>query len=239
MELERLQVKNIKKNFNCVEILKNITLDFNIGSITCILGPSGCGKSTFLNILTGEIDKFQGDIYGFENISFVYQDLRLIPWKNVYDNIKFVLEDKMVKENAHKYIMQSIEMVGLKGCEKMYPNKLSGGMMQRVNIARAFAYPSDILIMDEPFNSLDINTKIDVIKWFKNIKNTYNKTVILVTHDIDEAIELGNDIVIFSDKPTIVKYVVKNDISSDNIIKKDLKYDNFKNYIRTLMIKEK
>lgn len=239
MELEKLQVKNVKKSFNCVEVLKNINLDFNIGNTTCILGPSGCGKSTFLNILTGEVDEFQGDIYGFKNISFVYQDPRLIPWKNVYDNIKFVLEDKMIKENAHKYIMQSIEMVGLKGCEKMYPNKLSGGMMQRVNIARAFAYPSDILIMDEPFNSLDINTKIDVIKWFKNIKNTYKKTVILVTHDIDEAIELGNDIVIFSDKPTIVKKLIKNHISLDNITEKDIEYNNFKKYISTLMIKEK
>ena len=214
----KYQVKNIYKSFEDLLVLDDITIDFPANKTTCILGPSGCGKTTLLNIIAGILDKDRGEVVGFENknISFVFQEDRLIEWKNVKDNISFVLKEKKDKNEIETIVDKYLKLVNLEEYKYYYPRRLSGGMRQRISILRAFAYPSDLLLMDEPFKSLDINNKHIVMDFFKELKDKENRTSILVTHDVEEAINLADSIVILSDKPTKVKKVVNN-IKKDKI----------------------
>ena len=158
------------------------------------------------------LDKDSGEIIGFqeEDSSFVFQEDRLMEWKNVKDNISFVLEGKMDKKQINKTIDKYLKIVNLEEYKDYYPKELSIGMRQRISILRAFVYPSKLLIMDEPFKSLDINNRKIVIDIFKKLRKLEEKTCILVTHDIEEALSLGDKIVIFSDKPTRVKAIIDN-----------------------------
>ncbi len=205
-------IRNIYKSYGSLRVLDNISIDFKKNKTTCILGPSGCGKTTLLNIIAGIIEKDAGEILGFENedISFVFQEDRLIEWKNVRDNMAFVLKKKMNKKEIEVTIDRFLSLVNLKEYKYYYPRNLSGGMRQRISILRAFAYPSNILIMDEPFKSLDISNKKIVLDFFKELRSLEKRTCILVTHDMDEALDLGDTIVILSDKPTRVKRVIEN-----------------------------
>lgn len=205
-------VKNINKAFGDSVVLEGISIEFEEYKTTCILGESGAGKTTLLNIIGGLTEKDSGKIIGFqdEELSFVFQEDRLIKWKNVKDNIRFVLEDKMDKIEIEKTIDKYLKLVSLEKYKHYYPKELSGGMRQRISILRAFVHPSNILIMDEPFKSLDINNKKIVIEAFKKLRDAEKKTCILVTHDIDEAVTLGDKIVIFSDKPTRIKAIIDN-----------------------------
>jgi NitT/TauT family transport system ATP-binding protein len=202
-------VKNINKSFGDLKVLDNINISFPKNKTTCILGPSGCGKTTLLNIISGLLDADSGELIGFENedISFVFQEDRLIPWKNVKDNLAFVLNGKMDKSEIDKIIDYYLKLVGLEEYKDYYPRDLSGGMKQRINILRAFVCTSKILIMDEPFKSLDMGNKQILIDFFKELMKVENRTCIMVTHDMEEAMELGNRIISLTDKPTRVKEV--------------------------------
>jgi len=213
------QVKNINKNYNDLKVLEDISVDFPKNQTTCILGPSGCGKTTLLNILVGTTNKDGGEVIGFEeDISFVFQEDRLIPWKNVSSNIELVLKGKMDKEQIETTIDKYLKLVNLGEYKYFYPKDLSGGMRQRISILRAFAYPSKLLIMDEPFKSLDINNKQILVDFFKELRTMESRTCIIVTHDIDEALALGHRIVILSDKPTKVKRVIELNECKDDFI---------------------
>lgn len=230
----RYQVKNITKSYDNLKVLEDISIDFDENKTTCILGPSGCGKTTLLNIIAGISRKDSGEIIGFqgEDISFIFQEDRLIEWKNVKDNISFVLKGKMTKKQIEITVDKYLKLVNLECYKYYYPEKLSGGMRQRISILRGFVYPSKLLIMDEPFKSLDINSKQIVIKFFKKLRVVENRTCILVTHDIEEALTLGDKIVILTEKPTKVKKVIENTfilnkrkenkIKIKNIIEKNL-----------------
>ncbi len=214
------QVKNINKNYNELKVLEDISIDFPKNKTTCILGPSGCGKTTLLNIIAGITTEDSGEILGFqEDISFVFQEDRLIKWKNVKDNIKFVLKGKMDKEQIETTIDKYLKLVNLEEYKYYYPKDLSGGMRQKISILRAFAYPSKLLIMDEPFKSLDINSKQILIDFFKELRIIENRTCIIVTHDIEEALTLGDKIVILTEKPTKVKKVIELNGSEENRVK--------------------
>lgn len=214
------QVKNINKNYNELKVLEDISIDFPKNKTTCILGPSGCGKTTLLNIIAGITTEDSGEILGFqEDISFVFQEDRLIKWKNVKDNIKFVLKGKMDKEQIETTIDKYLKLVNLEEYKYYYPKELSGGMRQKISILRAFAYPSKLLIMDEPFKSLDINSKQILIDFFKELRIIENRTCIIVTHDIEEALTLGDKIVILTEKPTKVKKVIELNGSEENRVK--------------------
>ena len=212
------QVKNISKYYGDLKVLEDISITFPKNKTTCILGPSGCGKTTLLNIISGITEMDSGQIIGFkDDISFVFQEDRLIEWKNINDNLEFVLKNRMDRKRIRVTIEKYLKMVNLEEYKYYYPRELSGGMRQKISILRAFAYPSQILIMDEPFKSLDINSKQLLIDFFKELKNIESRTCIIVTHDIEEALTLGDKIIILTEKPTKVGKVMELSERKENM----------------------
>jgi NitT/TauT family transport system ATP-binding protein len=197
-------IENLKKSFNENIIFNGLNIKFNDNEISCILGPSGVGKTTLFNILT-KIDRYDsGMITGIEKkrVAYVFQEDRLLEWKNVYENIAFVIADEKDIKNR---VEEAIHMVRLTGYEYYYPRELSGGMRQRVSLARAFVYNPHILILDEPFKGLDIALKEDIIEDFTAQWKKEKYTVLMSTHDIEEAITLAQRIFILSKKPAVLK----------------------------------
>ena len=222
-----MKVINIKKNYGERKILAGVSFEGEEGKVTVILGESGCGKSTLLGILSNNIKDFSGEIVFDRDISsgisYIFQEDTLIPWKTVYENIEYVLKDKISALEMRAYIEKYLKMVNLLEYKDEYPEHLSGGMKRRVGIARAFAYPSDYLFMDEPFEFLDIKTKGEIIEYFKLLQEKNKKTVLFITHDIESALKIGDKIVVFSSKPTRIKRVfdtvTNNEKLSDEIRK--------------------
>jgi len=199
-----LKIRNLNKSYQENKLFENFNIEIKENTISCILGPSGCGKTTLLNIINHTVNADSAILEGFENkiISYIFQEPRLLPWKTVKENISFVIKNLDIKEET---VDKYIRLVELEKFANYYPSKLSGGMRQRVSIARAFAYPSDIILMDEPLKALDIKLKLNLIKSFKRIWQFDKRTVVFVTHDIDEALLLGNEIFVFSKAPVIIK----------------------------------
>ncbi len=201
-----IQLNNITKSFNIVEIYKDFTLKLPDHKISCILGPSGCGKTSLLNMIAGIGQQDSGTISGLENkiISFIFQEPRLLPWKTVRANLEFVLKD-INTGDKDEIIERNLHIVGLQNFSDFYPGQLSGGMKQRVAIARAFCYPSNLILMDEPLKTLDPKLKWSLMKTFLNLWKEDKRSVIFVTHDVDEALFLGEDIYVFSRPPVRIK----------------------------------
>lgn len=188
-----VQLKNLYKSYGSHKVLENLNMNFIKNKITVITGPSGCGKTTLLNIISG-IEKYDSGQILLEdsNISYIFQEDRLIPHLTVYENIAFVLKSSMNKEEMSNTINKYLSMVKLLDYRDELPSKLSGGMKRRVAIARAFAYKSRLLLMDEPFKGLDNKLKMEIIEEFLRLYKEDKKTVILVTHDMEEAKLLGD-----------------------------------------------
>lgn len=213
-----LEIKNLYKQFDEISLFRDFSLGFPEGTITCILGPSGCGKTTLLNVIGNILKPDSGVLTGFDRkiISYIFQDPRLLPWKTVEENIGFVLSRDLPDEERQKKVKQFIRLVELENFESYYPSKLSGGMRQRVSIARAFAYQSDIILMDEPLKGLDIKLKVNLIRTFSKIWQVDKRTVIFVTHDVDEALLLGNNIIVLSQPPARISASHKVDAPVEN-----------------------
>lgn len=195
-----LKFNKIEKWFSDLCVLKDFSMDINREEIVCIIGPSGCGKSTVLNICSGILEPSKGTIINnSSNISYVFQEDRLLPWKNVYDNVHIVNSS-----SSKEQCLDLLKNVGLDGFEKHYPSQLSGGMRQRCSIARAFNFDADLLLMDEPLKSLDYTLRLNMIKHILNLWNRTKKNIIYVTHEIDEAILLGDKILVLSQRPSKV-----------------------------------
>lgn len=206
-----INLKNVCKKYGDIEILKDFNLSFEENKITCLFGPSGVGKTTIANVAARLTNIDSGMVNGIESTvySYVFQEHRLLPWYSVYDNIDFVLKDIYPDEKRKNIIHNYIDMVGLKGYEMQRPSELSGGMCQRVALARAFAYPSDFLILDEPFKGLDLKMKNDIIHIFRNLWNENKRTVLFITHDINEAIDLSDYIYVLRGRPVeIIKKII-------------------------------
>ncbi|KZL92475.1 ABC transporter ATP-binding protein [Clostridium magnum] len=184
---------NLCKSYEENTVLDNINMDIQENKITVISGPSGCGKTTLLNIISGVEKKDSGQVILKDNsISYIFQEDRLIPYLTVYENIAFVLKSTLDKNEMDKIITKYLEMVRLIEFKNKLPSKLSGGMKRRVAIARAFAYKSRLLLMDEPFKGLDDELKTEIIEEFLKLYKKDKRTVILVTHDKEEAKLLGD-----------------------------------------------
>jgi len=198
-------LKNLTKHFSELTVVKDFDLEIRDKEITCILGPSGCGKSTLLNMISGLMDADEGEIVGKKDkTGYVFQEDRLLPWKTVEENIRLVK-----KSGTSSEIWELIEMVGLKGFEKSYPHELSGGMRQRCAIARAYHYQSEMLLMDEPFKSLDYDLRINMVDMLRSLWTQWKNTVVFVTHEIDEALLLGSRIVVLSKNPCTVDQIIE------------------------------
>ena len=212
-----LEIKGLHKAYGDRVLFNDFNLALPEGQITCILGPSGCGKTTLLNILGGLTKPDSGLLNGFDNktVSYIFQDPRLLPWKTVEENIAFVLDQSLPEAEKKKITGRFIRLVDLEGFADYYPAKLSGGMRQRVSIARAFAYPSGIILMDEPLKGLDITLKLNLIKAFSRIWSSDKRTVIFVTHDVEEALLLGDVIFVLSRSPVrlVAHEIVRTPIS--------------------------
>ncbi|SEA20369.1 sulfonate transport system ATP-binding protein [Pseudobutyrivibrio sp. ACV-2] len=216
-----IEIKNVKKVFpiknSNIEVLKDVDLSIADGEIISIVGGSGCGKSTLLRIISGldfatggevVIDGKTVDGSTKKDIGVVFQEPRLFPWSTVEKNIEFGITDKLTKEEKKKKVKYYIDLVGLTGFEKALPHQLSGGMQQRVNIARSLINEPKALLLDEPFGALDAFTKINLQNEVLKIWEKKKTTLIIVTHDIDEAIYMGNRVVVMSSKPGVVKKVI-------------------------------
>jgi len=229
-----LEIKNLYKTFGGVSLYRDFSLEFSEGTITCILGPSGCGKTTLLNIIGKLLGPDGGDLIGFDGkaVSYIFQDPRLLPWKTVEENIRFVLRKNLSEKEQQRKVNQLISLVELNGFAGYYPSKLSGGMRQRVSIARAFAFPSDIILMDEPLKGLDIKLKLNLIRTISMVWQADKRTVIFVTHDVDEALLLGNEIVVLSQAP--VKILTHEKVEAP-VMNRSLDSDYLKELKKRLM----
>ena len=206
-----IRIENINKRYGDNIIFNNFQIDFYENKINCILGKSGCGKTTLLNIISGVVKNDESDFKGIEDlgVSYIFQDDRLIDWLSVEDNIKLVIKKYYDEAKVNELCEKYLKLVGIYEYKNYYPQRLSGGMRQRVNIARAFIYPSKIIIMDEPFKSIDIKNKQIIMENFKKILEEENRTVLFVTHDIDEALYLGDVAFILGDRPLKIKNIFK------------------------------
>lgn len=215
-----LKLENITKSYGDRRILNRFTLEFKPGSVTCLFGPSGCGKTTILNLIGGLISPDEGKIEGFieEGISCIFQETRILPWKTVLGNVLFPLMDKMPKVQALETARKFIRLVGLEKEESLYPSQLSGGMKQRVSIARAFAFPGKLILMDEAFQNLDNTLKYNILDRFLEIWKEDGRTVIFVTHDIGEATRLGQSIIFLKNNPLeIIRTVNTGEVDAASI----------------------
>lgn len=227
METENsLQFRHVSKTFLIdgeeMQALKDIHLDIKKGEFVSIVGASGCGKSTLLKMIigldqptAGEIILNEGNDTQVKDIpcGIAFQEARLFPWLTVEKNIEFGIMGKQSQEEKDKLVRQQIELVGLKGFEKALPKQLSGGMQQRVSIARALVTSPDILLLDEPFGALDALTRITMQNEVLNIWEKEEKTMILVTHDVDEAIFLSDRIIVLSSRPGEIKQLIPVELS--------------------------
>lgn len=216
----KLSFRNISKSYDTKtgenQVIRNISLDVYDNEFLVILGPGHCGKTVLLNILSGIEEASEGEIFidgqmvtGISHkIGMVFQKLALMPWKTVMENVALPQKFQGVeKEKRHKDAQKYIDLVGLKGFEKHFPRQLSGGMKQRVGIARAYANHPEILVMDEPFGQLDAQTRYAMEEEIQKIWQKEKRTIVFVTNNIEEALYLGDRIVLLSKCPASIKKI--------------------------------
>jgi NitT/TauT family transport system ATP-binding protein len=206
-----LEIRHLSKSYGDTQAIAE--LDFTVveGEFVSVVGPSGCGKTTLLKCIAGLLAPTSGEVVLQEDkvMALVFQEYSrsLMPWLSVRKNVALPLRDKSKAERA-KLVDEAVEAVGLTGFIDRYPWQLSGGMQQRVAIARALAYQPQILLMDEPFASVDAQTRADLEDLILEVRERYDVTIVFVTHDIDESVYLSDRIVVLSPSPTTVKEIL-------------------------------
>lgn len=214
-----LDVRALKKVYEgkgrTVEALRNLTFTLDKGELVCLVGPSGCGKTTLLKCMSGLLQPTSGEVLlqGKQvteppvGMSVVFQEYgrSLFPWKSVRENVELPLKQKkMTSQRRRELVGQALQAVGLADTHDAYPWQLSGGMQQRVAIARAIAHEPQVLLMDEPFAAVDAQTRADLEDLIRDLWHQFNVTTLFVTHDIDEAVYLGQRVIILSNSPTVI-----------------------------------
>jgi NitT/TauT family transport system ATP-binding protein len=214
-----LKVEHLGKTYGegeqAVEAIGDLAFEVHEKEFVCIVGPSGCGKTTLLKCMSGLLEPTRGEVRLHdepidgppERMALVFQEYSrsLFPWMTIRQNVAFPLRRKQVDRD--KLVEESIESVGLSGFADRYPWELSGGMQQRVAIARALAYQPEILLMDEPFASVDAQTRADLEDLVLELRGRYGVTVVFVTHDIDESVYLGDRVIVLTPAPTTVQEI--------------------------------
>ncbi len=200
-----------------VDVLDDITFDVKEGSFVCILGPSGCGKSTLFNLIAGLIAPSSGDIY-LENrlinnrtglVGYMFQKDLLLPWRSVLENIILGTEIKgMPRQESISRARTFINKYGLAGFEDYYPRYLSGGMRQRAAFLRTMMLDNEVLLLDEPFGALDAQTRLSMQEWLHEVWRDSKKTIIFITHDVDESLFLAEEVLVLSQRPTHIMRTV-------------------------------
>jgi NitT/TauT family transport system ATP-binding protein len=256
MEAKKLiEVKNISITYmmkkESVQALKDVNLDIPDGRFISFIGPSGCGKTTLLKAIGNILEPTTGEITvnghsakeARENREFgiVFQDPVLLPWRTAFDNAKLLVEvTRQISREDQQKIMDVLKLVGLEGFEDAYPRELSGGMKQRVSIARALSLDPTILLMDEPFGALDEQTRDYMNLELLRIWSATQKTIVFVTHSIPEAVFLSDLVVLFSSRPGQIRHLIEIDIPRPRTreTRKDLKYLELVDFFRNALQKE-
>jgi NitT/TauT family transport system ATP-binding protein len=207
-----LTVEHLKKTYGSVEAIGDVSFEVADGELVCVVGPSGCGKTTLLKCISGLLEPTAGTVRVDGTLALVFQEYSrsLFPWMTVRQNVAFPLRrKKMDKLQVRSIVEQTLASVGLEHTLDRYPWQLSGGMQQRVAIARALAFKPQILLMDEPFASVDAQTRADLEDLVLEVRRAYDVTIVFVTHDIDESVYLSDRIVVLTPSPTTVQEVVE------------------------------
>ncbi|MBS5522991.1 MAG: ABC transporter ATP-binding protein [Clostridiales bacterium] len=217
----KVKVNHLTKKFGDLLVLNDMSFDVMDGDLMCVVGPTGCGKTTFLNSLTKIYDITSGEILlngqqvntKTQNIAYIFQGDSTMPWLTVEENVRFGLDIKKLPEARKKeQVDKYLDIVGLTKYRKYYPKQLSASMLQRVSIARAFATEPELLLMDEPYGQLDIELRFKLEDELVKLWEMTKTTVLFITHNIEEAVYLGNKIMILTNKPTTVKTTLLNDL---------------------------
>lgn len=200
-----LCISGVSRSFGSVEVLRDMSLEVQKGEFVAVVGPSGCGKTTLLNLLSGYDSPSQGVVKRSGNVRMIYQKDGLFPWRTAEQNVDMGL--RHVKEPRERNSQRTalIALMGLQGFEGHYPHQLSGGMRQRVELARALAGDSELLLMDEPFSALDYLTRLRMRRELTRMLRERPRTVVLVTHDIEEAAQLADRVVVLSGRPAQIR----------------------------------
>ncbi|HTK82991.1 MAG TPA: ABC transporter ATP-binding protein [Bacteroidota bacterium] len=200
-----LKLENVCKSFGETEALRSISLEVKRGEFIALVGPSGCGKTTLLNIMSGFESPTSGTLDRNEPGHMIYQSDGLFPWRTAAQNIELGLQYTPDKLHREKELQNILDLIGLDGFGDHYPHELSGGMRQRVELARALVGGNNVLLMDEPFSALDYITRLHMRREFTRLLEKRPRTVILVTHDIEEAAQLADRVIVLSDRPAQVR----------------------------------
>ncbi len=220
-----IEVKDVRKEFidpngETVVALDNVNVKINPGEFICLIGPSGCGKSTFLRLVAGLIKPTEGELFldekkivkpGYDR-GLVFQDPTLFPWLNIYENVAFGLKVRHVYNERKKDVKEFIKLVNLEGFEKALPHHLSGGMAQRAGLARALVNHPKVLLLDEPFGALDAFTRMNMQDELLRIWKERGTTMIMVTHDVDEAVYLSDRIFVMTPRPAKIESIIDVEI---------------------------
>lgn len=217
----KVKVNHLTKKFGDLLVLNDMSFDVEDGDLLCVVGPTGCGKTTFLNSLTKIYDITDGEILlngeqvdpKKQNIAYIFQGDSTMPWLTVEENVRFGLDIKKIPETRKKeQVDKYLEIVGLSKYRKYYPKQLSASMLQRISIARAFATEPELLLMDEPYGQLDIELRFKLEDELVKLWQMTGTTVLFITHNIEEAVYLGNKIMVLTNKPTTVKKTLINEL---------------------------
>lgn len=202
--VSRLVLEKVSHSYGVVPVVNDLSLAVNPGEVVVLVGPSGCGKTTILNLLSGHIEPVSGSIHREGVIRTVYQQDGLFPWLTVSENIELGLRSTRDLAGRSSELAELIGLIHLEGFEKHYPHQLSGGMRQRAELARAMAGDSDILLMDEPFSALDYQARLRMRRELNRLLQERPRTVVFVTHDIEEAVQLADRVLVLSKRPATI-----------------------------------
>lgn len=215
-----IEIHGVSKSFDDVHVLNGFSLDVRPGSFVSLIGPSGCGKSTLLRIIGGLEKQYDGTVFldgeqvtrAGSDRGFAFQGSNLFPWLTVEGNVAFGLKARKIYREKKQDVMDIIRLVGLSGFEDSYPHQISGGMQQRASLARALVGHPKVLLLDEPLGALDAFTRMNLQDEILRIKNENNMTMLMVTHDVDEAIYMSDRVVVMSARPSRVEAVIDIDL---------------------------